>query len=74
MKEKTIGQLLQFVRNNKNMRMKDVCEGICDSTTYSRYETGEYIPDMFTADFFLNVWKSIHQAYNMYHHMRRLKP
>ncbi len=53
MKEKTIGQLLQFVRNNKNMRMKDVCEGICDSTTYSRYETGEYIPDMFTAGFLL---------------------
>ena len=53
MKDKTIGQLMLYRRDRMHMSIKDVTSGICSQSTYSRYESEESIPDMFTASFIL---------------------
>lgn len=43
-----IGAVLMTIRKKKKIRQGSVCHGICGVSTYSQYENGERIPDIFS--------------------------
>ena len=50
MYSKSIGELLEFERNRKGITQEKVCEGLCNVSTYNRYERDEILPDKFILD------------------------
>jgi len=48
MSEITIGRLLFKLRERAGLPIKDITEGICSQSTYSRYESDKCMPDMMT--------------------------
>ncbi len=50
MYSKSIGELLEFERKHKGITQEKVCEGLCNVSTYNRYERDEILPDKFILD------------------------
>ena len=48
--EKTVGNLIKDIRENRGISRKELCRGLCSETALMRYECGERIPDKFMAD------------------------
>ncbi len=49
----SIGQLLETERLKKGITQSGVCRGLCNVSTYNRYERDEIIPDKYMLDYLL---------------------
>ncbi len=50
---KTIGEVLENERQKKDITRQELCDGLCDESTYSRYENDIYIPKKMLLDRFM---------------------
>lgn len=50
MQEKTLGEMLENMRVNKNISKVQLCEGVCTITALTRYEQDIRVPDKFVID------------------------
>ena len=48
-----IGEILGIMREQRQVTSKQLCNGICDTSTYSNYEWRERVPDFLTLNYIL---------------------
>ena len=53
MEKRTYAELLRRSRMKNGMSLKEVCGGICNTTTLANYENGERVPDIFLFGYFM---------------------
>lgn len=50
---KTIGEILENERKKNGISRRDLCDGLCDKSTYARYENDIYVPEKMLLDRFM---------------------
>lgn len=61
--EQKIGKLSEYLRKTRQIRMKDIYQGICSESAYIRLETGESLPEFMTLSYiFSRIGKSVNKV------------
>ena len=53
MKKKSIGELVNRIREERGITQKQLCDGLCSVQTLSNIESGERMPDVFLVEYLL---------------------